>query len=117
MDPCLKRTGKNAFSVFDIHDNISEQVINIKINNIVYIFFCIISSKSRCIPAYTSGLLGQDPGSKGQESAFLISFPRNSYDQAHLRITITYKFISPLLTTSGTMSLPLSVSIMKPYTI
>ncbi|XP_032965909.1 uncharacterized protein LOC117024603 [Rhinolophus ferrumequinum] len=41
LDPCLKRIGKNAFSIFDIHNNISEQVINIKINNVVYIFFVL----------------------------------------------------------------------------
>lgn len=78
-----------------------------------------MSSKSRRIPAYnTSGVLGQNPGSEGQESVLLISFPGNSYDQAHLRITvITRKFITPLLTPSRTMSLPLWVNIMKLYTI
>lgn len=89
LDPCPKRIGKNAFSISDIQNSIFEHVVNIKINDVVYIFSVLCLQKSRRIPAYnTSGVLGQNPGSEGQESVLLISFRGNSYDRAHLRITV-----------------------------
>lgn len=73
--------------IFDIQNSIFKHVINLKINDSFFYFVLNLQNPDVFLHMHQNYLVSI-LGSEGQESALLISFPGNSYNQTCLRIVV-----------------------------